>query len=90
MSCSEGGRWEYNDTVRAFPRNIAGDPHSDRCEVSHVAAMNAVAASQEQEVDLNASQRPEENWNVREALKWEWQTNSSCPLLPFNSNDFCK
>jgi hypothetical protein len=52
--------------------------------------MNAVAASQEKEVDLNAAQRPEENWKVREALKWEWQTNSSCPLLPFNSNDFCK
>jgi hypothetical protein len=52
--------------------------------------MKAVAASQEQEVDLNASRRPEENWKVREALKWEWKTNSSCPLLPFNSNDFCK
>jgi len=90
VSCSEGGRWEYNDTVRPFPRNIAGDPHSDGCEVRHLDAMKAVAASQEQEVDLNASRRPEENWKVREALKWEWKTNSSCPLLPFNSNDFCK
>ncbi len=90
MSSSDGGRWEYNGTVRAFPRNIAGDPHSNGCEVRHLDAMNAVAASQEKEVDPNASQRPEENWKVREALKWEWQTNSSCPLLPFNSNDFCK
>ncbi|XP_024401904.1 uncharacterized protein [Physcomitrium patens] len=29
-------------------------------------------------------------WTSREELKWFWQTSPSCPMLPFDRQDFCK
>eukprot|EP00271_Cylindrocystis_brebissonii_P003672 TRINITY_DN14896_c0_g1_i1.p1 TRINITY_DN14896_c0_g1~~TRINITY_DN14896_c0_g1_i1.p1 ORF type:complete len:1152 (-),score=87.20 TRINITY_DN14896_c0_g1_i1:531-3986(-) len=78
------GMWVYNNTPRSLPWHRGGlkIPVCDTYHEEHGGLMGEKA----DQVALKGGQE----WNVREATKWEWQTEAACPLEHVTREDLCR
>ncbi|CAM6092609.1 unnamed protein product [Calypogeia fissa] len=81
---SESGRWVYDPTPRHIPWNYVGDAYTTICDRNR---SSGVFDSIAEDIAVRGAQ---DDWAVRDELKWVWRTNSSCPWQSINRDNFCR
>eukprot|EP00271_Cylindrocystis_brebissonii_P015862 TRINITY_DN3890_c0_g2_i2.p1 TRINITY_DN3890_c0_g2~~TRINITY_DN3890_c0_g2_i2.p1 ORF type:complete len:839 (-),score=42.89 TRINITY_DN3890_c0_g2_i2:453-2969(-) len=79
------GRWVYNDTPRVLPWSRGANKEVSACDIDHEKQGGLIGEKANQ-----VAQEGGKKWNVREALKWEWQTGAECPFEYISREDICR
>eukprot|EP00271_Cylindrocystis_brebissonii_P022245 TRINITY_DN8482_c0_g1_i4.p1 TRINITY_DN8482_c0_g1~~TRINITY_DN8482_c0_g1_i4.p1 ORF type:complete len:733 (-),score=56.52 TRINITY_DN8482_c0_g1_i4:603-2801(-) len=81
---ARNGDWFFNSTPRVLPWQVWEDRDAKRCDERHEKAGGIWGEAANKVVQETGAE-----WNIRDTLKWEWQTNG-CPLEAFNRENFCR
>ncbi|BBN11861.1 hypothetical protein MPTK1_5g15360 [Marchantia polymorpha subsp. ruderalis] len=82
---SESGKWVYDPTPRPLPWSFVGERYLTMCDGYHE-MLGGVYGEQADRIALSGDGK----WEVREALKWVWQSNDTCPLQRVARDELCR